>query len=61
MASTFGTNKSRRSKKDKTMAATTSAPSEGSKQGSLDKLTVSQHLKEFLCYNLMLSDADADE
>ena len=53
--------KRRRSKKDKTTAATTAAHPEGSKQVSLDKMTVSQSLKEVLCYNLMLSDAEADE
>ena len=53
--------KSRRSNKDKTSAATTAAPPAASKQGSLEKLTVSQHLKEVLCFKLMLSDADADE
>ena len=53
--------KSRISKKYKTKAATTAAPPMGSKQGSLDKLMVSQKLREVLCFNLMLSDADEDE
>ena len=37
-----------RSKKDKTMADTTAATPEGSKQGSLNKLAVSHHHKEVL-------------
>ena len=53
--------KSRRSKKDKITASTTAAPLAGSKQGSLNKLTIYQRLKEVLCSNLMLSDKDADE
>ena len=52
--------KSCRSKKDKTLAATTAAPPAPSKKGSLDKITVSQRLKGVLCSNLMLSDADID-
>ena len=53
--------KSRRSKKDKNTAATTSGTPERSKQVSLDKLTISQCIKGFLCSNLMLSDADVDK
>ena len=47
--------------KYKTMDAAMAAPPAGSKQGSLDKLTVSRRLKEFLYSNLMLSDANTDE
>ena len=53
--------KSRISKKYKTTAANTAVPPAGSKQRSLDKLTVYQRLSEVLCSNLILSDADADE
>ena len=44
----------------KTTAAPTVDPPAGSKQGSLDKLMVSRHLREVLCSNLMVSDADAN-
>ena len=57
----FKKSKIRISKKDETTAATTAAPLAVSKQGSLDQLTVSQHLKEVFCYNLMLSDGDTHE
>ena len=50
-----------RSKKYKTTAATTAAPPAVSKQGSINKPKVSQRLKELLCSNLILSDADAYE
>ena len=53
--------KSCRSKRDKTIAATTATPPAASKQGSLHKLTVYQCLKELLSYNLILYDAGADE
>ena len=53
--------KSHRSNKDKTTDATTAAPLEVPKQGSLNKLSIYQRLKEVLYSNLMLSDADADK
>ena len=53
--------KNRISKKYKTTATTTADTLAGYKQGSLDKLMVSQRLKEVLCSNLMVSDADTDE
>ena len=66
MASTFGTNhkkhnswiekyKSRRDKRDKDPIA----PPAASKYGSIDKLAVSQHLKEVSCSKCMLYDTDA--
>ena len=48
-------------KKDKNTAVTTADPPAGPRQGSLEKLAISQHLKEVLCYNLMLSDVDGYE
>ena len=46
------------SQKHKTAADTKAAPPAVSKQVSLDKLMVSQRLKEVLCSNLVLSDAN---
>ena len=53
--------KSHRYKKDKTMEATMAAPPAGPKQGSLEKLTVSQRLKEVLCSNIVSYETNAYE